>query len=195
MLIYKNASISDLWCQYKLNRKEIVLNWNEDTLPCRQSAGDSARFLVSSSELPFIRYFTLLSSAVLWVGICCIKRQLDISIRSPWLGSDSTVHQIRVLPLISAFSAWWQSRLCSSRGAHFCWEPGWCSIMISLLWTLSCWGWQFDDSPRKPAFILMMNWCIFGHTTAGDQPRMCAHFLSPCGNLLRIMCLAAAALL
>lgn len=85
--------------------------------------------------------------------------------------------------------------LCSSCGAHFCWEPGCCSIMISLSWTLSCWGWQFDDSPRKPAFILMMNWCIFGHTTAGDQPRMCAQFLSPCGNLLRIMCLAAAALL
>lgn len=55
MVIYRNAPISDLWCQYKLNHKEIVQSWNEDTLPCCQGTGDSARFPVSSSELPFFR--------------------------------------------------------------------------------------------------------------------------------------------
>lgn len=51
------------------------------------SAGDSTGLPVSSSKLPFIRYFTHLSPAVRRVRIYRIIGQMDISIRSPWLGS------------------------------------------------------------------------------------------------------------
>lgn len=105
-----------------------------------------------TNKIPAQHPVTVLSSSLsgnsdpvllLFEDVLYIKHQMDISIRNPWLGY---LIRLSIKPLFSLWSLLfhrhdhWQWLLQPPYSEHFCCEKSWYSIMISLPWTLSCWG-------------------------------------------------------
>lgn len=133
--------------------------------------------VISFTEQSFIQLFTT-SLLLLSGGVLCIKQQMDISIRNPWLGYFIW---LSIKLLVSLWS------LLFHRHDRTVKAP------VPPQWTLLLWvklilnnditstgsillGWRVDDGPGKLAFISMINWRRFGHMTAGEQPQMCMQF-------------------
>lgn len=132
----------------------------------------------------FISLNTSLSSyshtlLLLFEGALCIEQQMDISIKEPLTGLlHQTVHQTPVFSLISTFPQAWQRKVKASVPLQWTLLLGVKLILNNDITSVGSvlLGWRAHDSSGKLAFISMINWRMFGHTTAGEQPRMCMQF-------------------